>query len=49
MKNEEKPKCDHCGEPGGRVVIDPYSQELFGEKIRMRLHPNCEQMRREDV
>lgn len=49
MDNEGKKVCDGCGKPGGRVVIDPYREELYGEKIKMRLHKQCEQERRDDI
>lgn len=45
----EKKNCEHCGKPGGRVVIDPYQKEVFGEEVKMRLHENCLQSRIEGI
>lgn len=45
----DEKKCEECGKPGGRVVIDPYREELFGEKVQMRLHKECVQARREEI
>jgi hypothetical protein len=45
----KKKVCEHCGKPGGRVQLDPYSQEINGEEIKMRLHRECVQRRIDDV
>jgi hypothetical protein len=46
---DEKKVCEHCGKPGGRVIIDPYQKEINGEEVKMRLHKQCEQERINDV
>ncbi len=51
-KKEEKKTaemCDACGEPGGRLRVDPYQLELYGERVVMRLHSHCYQERCDDI
>jgi hypothetical protein len=45
----DKKKCEECGKRGGRVMIDPYQKELFGEEVLMRLHKWCAQSRRDEI
>ena len=39
--NEDEKVCAWCGKPGGRKRIDPYREELSGERKIVRLHDDC--------
>lgn len=49
MADKDKPRCMWCNKPGGRLVIDPYQEELYGVKVKVRLHKQCLQERREEI
>lgn len=42
-------KCEECGKRGGKVQVDPYRLELFGESVNMRLHERCAQSRADEI
>ena len=46
---DEKKVCQHCGEPGGRLVMDPYQKAVYDERVIMRLHAECADRRRKDI
>jgi hypothetical protein len=41
-KNEVTDRCMWCHKRGGREVIDPYREEIYGERVVVRLHEDCE-------
>lgn len=43
------PRCIQCGEPGGRRRVDPYQQDVYNERIIVRLHDRCVAARCEDI
>lgn len=47
--DEEKELCESCEERPGKLMIDPYREELFGEKVQMRLCEQCKQDRIDDI
>jgi hypothetical protein len=48
MKQEPK-VCKWCGKPGGRLVIDPYEQDVNNTEVMVRLHKACERALVEEI
>lgn len=47
--NGDALRCDLCGKPGGRLVIEPYELELNGRKIKIRMCTNCLESRKDEI
>ena len=49
QEQEQDKKCWYCEKPGGRRRLDPYAEEIQGERIVRRFHEHCLQERRDDI